>query len=232
MTDLYFVLVEPAVPENIGAAARAIKTMGFKYLRLVNPSNHLADKAKWLAHASNEILEQAQLYSTLEEAISDLDFVIGTTAKQRSVAGEYISSRNLDQFMSDKEAAIQKTGIVFGREESGLSNEELNICDIASYVPIDSPYPSINLAQSVMIYAYALSSVSEREMTARETKAPEQSYRKLSSRIQSILISIGIEKGTMLSGRIMERISMLTEGDIRLLHSISSKLLEKESFKE
>ena len=64
--DLYFVLVEPAVPENIGAAARAINTMGFQRLRLVRPTNHLANEAKWLAHGSVAILEKAEVFDNYQ----------------------------------------------------------------------------------------------------------------------------------------------------------------------
>ena len=70
--NIYFILVEPAVPGNIGAAARAIKTMGYSNMRLVNPCDHLSIEAKMLAHASGEILEEAELFSGLEEAIADI----------------------------------------------------------------------------------------------------------------------------------------------------------------
>ncbi len=69
-----FILVEPAVPANVGAAARAIKTMGFDDLRLVKPCDHLSMEARMLAHASNEILENAKIFSTLKEALADIDF--------------------------------------------------------------------------------------------------------------------------------------------------------------
>lgn len=80
--QIHFILVEPAVPENVGAAARAMKTMGFTSLRLVNTKAHLAEEASWLAHASNEILENAQEFKTLQEAIHDIDWIIGTSAKK------------------------------------------------------------------------------------------------------------------------------------------------------
>ena len=83
--NISFILVEPAVPENIGAAARAIKTMGFNDLRLVNPCDHLDMRAKMLAHASHEILENAKIFTNLSDAIADLDFTIATSAKQRWV---------------------------------------------------------------------------------------------------------------------------------------------------
>ncbi len=78
-----FILVEPQLPENIGAAARALKTMGFQHLRLVRPVEHLSERALWVAHGSQELLKAAQLYDALEEAVADLDFCIGTTVRPR-----------------------------------------------------------------------------------------------------------------------------------------------------
>ncbi|MGE0087944.1 MAG: TrmH family RNA methyltransferase [Bacteroidales bacterium] len=93
MIDIHFILVEPAVSENIGAAARALKTMGFSSLRLVKPANHLADEARWLAHASNDILENAHVFPSLKEAVKDMDWIIGTTAKKRKGKSGLLSGK-------------------------------------------------------------------------------------------------------------------------------------------
>ncbi len=77
------ILNHPTTPENIGAAARALKTMGFSDLRLVDPCDHLSDRAHWLAHGSEDILESAQVFNSITAAISDIDFLIGTSAKKR-----------------------------------------------------------------------------------------------------------------------------------------------------
>jgi len=83
--DISFILVRPAVPENIGAAARAIKTMGFSKLILVDTSAHLCPKAQRLAHSSQDILEQASYFNEFADAILGFDLIIGTSAKKRSV---------------------------------------------------------------------------------------------------------------------------------------------------
>jgi tRNA/rRNA methyltransferase len=162
MIDVIFVLVEPAVPENIGAAARALKTTGFTQIRLVNPCNHLADEAKWLAHGSNDILEAADVFASLKEALDGVDFAVGTTAKNRSAKADYYTPEAAKGLIFKKSGTISKIAIVFGREESGLTNGELRMCDIASSIPLFAPYPSINLAQSVMIYAYVFSTLKQR----------------------------------------------------------------------
>jgi len=223
--NICFILVEPAVPENVGAAARAIKTMGFSDLRLVNPCDYLNLKARMLAHASHEILENANVFSSLAEATSDLDFIIATTSKQRWVKLDIIPSNELLNFIEEKEDTISKIGIVFGCEESGLSNEEISICNRVSTIPLASPYPSINLAQTVMIYAYALSSLNKKPKAVEENINPN-SFKSLQQKVSEVLKIAEITPDKLIFGRIHERITELNANDIQLLHSITSKLLE------
>lgn len=224
--NICFILVEPAVPENVGAAARAIKTMGFTELRLVNPCDYLSTKAKMLAHASNDILENAKVFSTLADAVTDLDFTIATSAKQRWVKVDIIQSDKLVKFLDEKGNTISNIGIVFGREESGLSNEEINLCNRVSTIPLASPYPSINLAQTVMIYAYTLSSLSQPVDNSVEEEINPDSFRMLQQRVKELLTIANITPDMLIYGRIHERITALNASDIRLLHSITSKLLD------
>jgi len=122
---IHFISVEPAYPENIGSAARAIKTMGFDSLILVNPCNHLAQQARWLAHGSNDILENAILYNSFSEAIKDIDFVIGTSSKARSVKNDYYPSEKITFLIKEKKGGLKNMALVFGGEESGLYNRIL-----------------------------------------------------------------------------------------------------------
>ncbi len=228
--EFYFILVEPAVPGNIGSAARAIKTMGFSKMRLVNPGDHLADEARWLAHGSNDILEKAVVFSTFEDAVKDLDLVIGTTAKKRSVASEYFHSSEVPGMINEKGETAQKIGIVFGREESGLHNEELQLCHIASSVPLASPYPSINLAQSVMVYAYTLSPFvlnQEVELQDQELEPNEMSFGQMQDKVKLVMNETNIKRNINLYNRILERLGNLKEGDVKLVLSVCTALLKK-----
>ena len=223
-----FVLVEPAVPENIGAAARAINTMGFEELRLVNSSNHLADEAKWLAHGSIKILEQAKNYDSLKESITDLDFVIGTTAKNRTAKHDYYAPEKAKALITKKGNSISSIGIVFGREESGLTNEELSLCDIASSVPLAKPYPSINLAQSVMLYAYIFSSLNQKQgNNGIPSRKNTRIYHELKQNASEILKLVNIEEDSILYHRILERIATSSEDDVRLFLSFAKKFNRK-----
>src|SRR5512138_1190124 len=152
MTELYFILVEPAVPENIGAAARAIKTMGFDRLRLVNPQNYPNDKAFHVAHGSRAILEQAEIFPTLKEALQDISFSVATSAKRRSVRFDGHHAATLPALLEAKKRSVTRAAVVFGREESGLTNSEIGFCDLLSYIPMKRKYPSLNLSQAVMLY--------------------------------------------------------------------------------
>ena len=222
-----FILVEPAVPENIGAAARAIKTMGFKNLILVNPCEYLSGPACWLAHASEEILENARIFSTLQEAVQGFDFIVGTSAKKRSVKNDYLSVSRLPELFKSKGNTVKKAAIVFGREESGLRNEELKLCDLVTVVPMRTVFPSLNLAQAVMLYAWELSKITESSISHQPLKS-EESFHSLVQKVRSILIETGFDEQSAIFPRFLERIAFLDEGDIRLLHSFCNKFSENK----
>lgn len=221
--QIHFVLVEPSVPENVGAAARAMKTMGFTSLRLVNTKVHLDKKASWLAHASDEILESAEEFETLKEATQDIDWIIGTSAKKRRVNEDYYPSTRINELIQAKANTIKNLAIVFGREESGLTNEELKLCDIITSVPMKTTYPSLNLAQSVMIYAYTLSMLDIKEQITDQDINPAE-LNILKTKTEDILTRIGFKKDTAIYNRIIERLMILGETDIHLLLSIENKI--------
>ncbi|WP_372772027.1 tRNA/rRNA methyltransferase [Mangrovibacterium sp.] len=222
-----FILVEPAVPENVGAAARAMKTMGFADMRLVNPCDHLSDPARWLAHASNDILENATVYPDFEQAVNDIDFIIGTSAKQRLVKEDYQSTRDLVDIIRSKGSAVQHVAIVFGREDSGLRNEELRRCDMVSTVPLQTAYPSLNLAQAIMLYAYELSQLHQSEHELAKQEVNENGFRALKEKSSQLLLELDFKTESAIYPRILERLNLLGEGDIHLLHSICNKYFEK-----
>lgn len=224
--EIHFILIEPAVPENIGASARAIKTMGFKSLRLVNPVNFPDEKANWLAHGSIDILENAKIFNSLEEACGDLDFLIGTSAKKRSVKYDYYPASELKNIIQNKGSSIQNLGIVFGREESGLTNSEFGKCDLVSFISMAAPYPSLNLSQAVMLFAYHLSALEKLE-EIHNPGMDRAAYSKLKARVEVILQSVGMDPESPKYNRILERLSILGDKDIKLLHSVAIELIKK-----
>ncbi|MEA1887558.1 MAG: tRNA/rRNA methyltransferase [Bacteroidota bacterium] len=222
-----FVLVEPKVPENIGAAARAMKTMGFNRLCLVKPCEYLTGKARWLAHGSEDILDNAEVFTSLEAALGNNDLVIGTTARYRISKSEYIDLSRLRSFLEERHEEYNKIALVFGREEYGLSNEEMELCDITSTISMAVSYPSLNLAQAVMIYSYMLSEKTESGSIHNERGPGNENLRLLKDKIESLLSGTTTGKNKALKGRIMERLSLAKGKDIRLIHSITNSLINK-----
>ncbi|MDY0199846.1 MAG: tRNA/rRNA methyltransferase [Tenuifilaceae bacterium] len=222
-----FVLVKPAVPENVGAAARAIKTMGFNDFRLVNPCNYKCVKAQMLAHGSHDILDGAKVFNSLSEALADIDFSVATSAKQRWVKKDVVLSHDLKLFISKRKDTVKSVAIVFGGEESGLSNSDMTLCDAVAAIPLPQPYPSLNLAQAVMVFAYSLMDfqvpIPEKPADGKENEG----YKPLKNRVIKILNTIGIPSSSLIYGRILERFGQITDDDVNLLHSISAAVMKK-----
>ena len=226
--QISFILVEPKVPENIGAAARAIKTMGYKRLVLIKPCEYKTGPAQWLAHGSSDILGKAEVYGSLEEALTGTDITIGTTARHRNIKGEYTSPEDLRSLLARESGNYKKVALVFGREESGLSNEEISLCDITSTISLAAPYPSLNLSQAVMLYAYVLGGIKPADIDKNTVSAPGMhSLGLLKNKIESLLSGTPVSENRALKGRIMERLALADGKDIKLFHSIANALLNK-----
>jgi len=224
---IIFILVNPAVPANVGAAARAMKTMGFSELRLINPCDYLGMEARMLAHASNEVLENAQVFPSLAEAVKDIDLVVGATARRRTKRVDYIRSNLLAQLILEKGKSVGSVAVVFGSEESGLSNEDVDLCDILTSVSMAVKYPSLNLAQAVMVMAYELSPLAGRKLRKQTGKKDKESWKALKFRVEALLDEIGLTDSDLKRTRIMERLALLGETDVHLLHSIIARLRKK-----
>ena len=225
--EIIFILVEPAREENMGAAARAMKTMGFANLRLVNPGNHLGERAFATAHASTEILEQAMVFNTLEDAIFDIDLVVGSAAKHRNVKNDYHWVGDLPKILNEKGGSVNTVAIVFGREESGLSNDELALCHLLTTIPMRSKYPSLNLGQAVMVYAYELSKINLTYSRRKEHAVTIGEYAVARQRLSDLLTDVGLEM--KIQNRIVERFALLGEEDISLFHRFCQKYLRRNS---
>ncbi|BFM10051.1 tRNA/rRNA methyltransferase [Simiduia litorea] len=222
--DVVFILVAPAVPENIGASCRALKTMGFEALRLVDTQAHLEKPARIVAHGSGDILDAARLYPSLAEALLDLDLVIGTSAKARHQWRSLTPAHQLSALLGSKQGCAQKVGVVFGCEESGLSNAQLALCDLVSNIELPAPYPSLNLAQAVMLYAYELRGL---HAQPNSIVCPDtQQYAALRSKVRAVLAQQGYDETSKLARWAMEVLPQANAKAIGFLHSLCDKLLK------
>jgi len=151
--DARIVLIEPSHPGNIGAAARALRVMGLRELVLVRPHAFPHADATAMAAGADDILAQARVCTTLDEALADARLVFGTSARRRSLAWPECDAR------AAAASATTEAGpaaFLFGRERSGLTNAELDTCHCLLHVPTANDYGSLNLAQAVQIVAYEL----------------------------------------------------------------------------
>ena len=152
---LRVVLVGTQHPGNIGAAARALKTMGLARLVLVDPLDFPSDEAFRRAAGADDVLAAACVVPTLAEAVADCHLVLGCTARSRRVALEELDPRQAAVHALAR-AADGEVALVFGRERTGLSNEELQLCHVAIHIPANPEYSSLNLAAAVQVLTYEL----------------------------------------------------------------------------
>ena len=152
--NVVVVLVEPSDPGNIGASARAMKTMALRQLRLVRPLHFPHPKASWRATNALEVVEQAQVYSDFAEAISDCHLVFATSARNRSLPWPQVTAQQAGLVVKKAVDESQKVALVFGRERSGLTNDELQQCHRHVFISANSEYPVLNLSHAVQIACY------------------------------------------------------------------------------
>ena len=149
------VLVEPQLGENIGAAARAMGNFGLKRLRLVKPRQRWPNsKAKVMAAGAEAILETAQLFDTVKDAIADCTVVLAATARAHDQAKPVIGADEAARMMVADVAGGEQVAILFGRERNGLENDEIALADRIITLPVNPAFASLNLAQAVVIVAY------------------------------------------------------------------------------
>lgn len=163
------ILVGTTHPGNIGAAARAMKVMGLTQLVLVSPKQFPCAEASARASGADDVLNNAQVYDTLTEAVQDCQWVVGTSARDRSIQWPQLNP---------PECALQlaqhpeKVALVFGREHSGLSNEELDHCHVLLRIDSNPDYSSLNLAAAVQLMAYELRNVYLRQQPSEPVELP------------------------------------------------------------
>ncbi len=147
------VLVNTSHPGNIGAAARALKNMGLSRLYLVAPQEFPADRAVWRAAGAADVLEQAVVVDSLDDALHGCGLVVGTSARERSIPWPLLDPRECGR-RAWQESARHEVALVFGREDRGLTNDELQKCTYHVHIPANPAYSSLNLAAAVQVLTY------------------------------------------------------------------------------
>lgn len=189
LSALTVILVEPQSPGNIGMVCRAMKNMGLSRLRIVAGCNHLDPEALKFAVSAKDLLEQAELFSTLPDALKDITVSIATTRRSGKYRQELLTPPEAAQ------ALLNGTGsaaLVFGREDHGLSTADLSLCTLQATIPSSSEYGSLNLAQAVLIFCYELFGASESESSpSARIMATSGEIEPLFSHMEKTLLRIG-----------------------------------------
>lgn len=197
LNSIRIVLVNTSHPGNIGSAARAMKTMGLSKLYLVNPQQFPHSKAIEMATGASDILDQAIVVGTLEEAVSDCTLVVGTSARMRTIPWPLLMPRELAEKVK-QEPEGRQTAIVFGREQSGLTNEELQRCHLHVNIPANPDYSSLNIAAAVQVITYELRVAALHQASAQEEwdyrLATADEMEKLFVHMEEVLIELDFLK--------------------------------------
>jgi len=154
LSEIIIVLSRPSEGGNIGAACRAMKNMGLSRLRIVAPVKDLdGEVIRARAVHAAEVWAGAESYDTLRAATADCSLVVGTTRRQRKRQARTLTPRELAETLKTRTGPV---ALVFGNERTGLETDELALCHLASHIPADAAFPSLNLSHAVQIYAYEL----------------------------------------------------------------------------
>ena len=155
LQNIRIVLVATSHPGNIGAAARAMKNMSLQRLCLVAPQHYPHEEATSRASGADDLLADAQVFDSLDEALAGCRLVIGTSARPRTIVWPVVSPREA-AFKLVEEARIGEVALVFGREKSGMTNSELDRCNYLVHIPTNQAYSSLNLGAAVQVLGYEI----------------------------------------------------------------------------
>ena len=224
--NIYFVLLEPESYGNIGASARALKTSGFKNLILINPRVDITHpETYWMAHQSEDVVKQAQIVHSFQDAIGDKKLVIATTQRKRQFKFPFYTPEEIAEKIQEI-GEQDPVALVFGRERTGLTNNEILQCHIHSTILTATRKPALNLAQSVMIYAHTFFKL----LNVKNTRytydlATQKELDNLYDHLKRSMVRVGfvprdsmddfISRYKRLIGR-----SLAEKRDVRLLHKL------------
>ncbi len=229
--NITIILNEPRYPENIGASARSLKNMGLFNLRIVNPRIWDEEKIfKMATHEALDVIEASTRFTNLRDAVSDLHFLVGTTArtgrKRRPTHTPRTLAKKIITFQKDL-----KIGILFGSEKWGLDNNAINLCNEIVTIPTAN-FSSINLAQSVMIICYELfmARINEKDLIFHPKLATIREREGMFQHILEVSKAIGLfEKQTpeywMTNARIFFNRKELSSRDVKMVRGFLRQIL-------
>jgi len=236
LDQVSIVLVSTSHPGNIGAVARAMKNMGLKRLILVRPKEFPHAECTARSAGADDVLEEAKVVQSLREAVAMSHFVVGTSARQRTVPWPLSNPRQCVEKINPLLNSGQKIAFVFGNEQSGLSNEELSLCHYHLHIPCTENFSSLNVAAAVQIVTYELRMMIEQstslapnqpkyESRLATTEEVEQFYDRLEELlIRTGYLNLGNPKKLMLRLRRLFNRAHLEDNEIQILRGILASI--------
>ncbi|HQR50167.1 MAG TPA: RNA methyltransferase [Methylophilaceae bacterium] len=210
LANIRIVLCQTSHPGNIGAAARAMKTMGLHQLVLVRPKKFPHPEAEAMASGATDILAQARVCENLQEALAGCVLVVGLSARKRELSHELITAHEAATLIAQA-ASSQHAALVFGTEMSGLSNAELIQCQRLAMIPANPEYSSLNLAAAVQVLTYELRMATDFAPAATDPSFPPASHDEIEGfhrHLEETLLRIGFLNPAM-PKRLMPRLRRL-----------------------
>ncbi len=192
LKNIRVVLCEPSHPGNIGAAARAMKTMGLASLYLVNPQRYPDPEAQWRASRATDVLDAATLCATLDDALNDVAYAVACSARMREIAVPCTTARVAAERIAGI-AATQPVALVFGNETYGLTGEQVNRCSLLASIPANPDYSSLNLGAAVQVMAYEvrMAASSSQVEPVRRVLATHVEVEGLYAHLEQVMVEIG-----------------------------------------
>jgi len=224
LDNVSIILVEPQNPGNIGSIARVCKNLGISSVILVNPCDYLVGEAFRLGKNAKDVLYSMRVVESLDDCLKDHHILVGTTQRRRDKQTPFFSPPKLIEKVSEHTVG-NRVGFVFGRESSGLTNDELDMCNFQSSIPAHHDNPVFNLSQAVLIYAYEAFNASDIEKDVyRRELATKEDEKALFETLDSVLEALPIDqnKGVSNFSQLLRRVltrSALEKRDVRLFHS-------------
>lgn len=192
LKNIRVVLCEPSHPGNIGAAARAMKTMGLEQLYLVNPERFPDPEARWRASRAADVLDRAITCASLDAALRGVAYAVACSARTREIAVPAVTSREA-ALRAAEVAATQTVALVFGNETYGLTGAQVNACNVLASIPANPEYSSLNLGSAVQVMSYEvrMAVLAPAAPAAKRVLATREEVEGFYDHLQQVMIEIG-----------------------------------------
>lgn len=234
ITKPKIILVRPQMQENVGATARAMANFSLNQLYLVNPREELGEKAYALSSGATNILDYAQKFQSVSDAITECQYVIATSARNRGINKPAYNLQEAVKLILENQKNGQECGILFGPERTGLENDDLILADSLVHIPVNPEFASLNLAQSVLLFGYEYFKQSHHQVFTHKKTEPLANKKEIDYLIQHIICELDknsfffpIEKrpsSVTLISNIFSRMG-LTEQEVRTLRGVIKALV-------